>query len=91
MYGYVRPSPGRLTPEEKELFQAAYCGLCRTMGRRCGQLSRLLLNYDFTFLAVLLRPKTQRCRRRCVAAPCRGRCALEGDEPLSLAADCTVI
>ena len=91
MYGYVRPSPNRLTPEEKELFQSAYCGLCRTMGRRCGQLSRLLLNYDFTFLAVLFHPGTGSTCRRCVAAPCRGRPGLEEDEPLALAADCTVI
>ena len=31
MFGYVRPSLGRLTEEEKVRFQAAYCGLCRTM------------------------------------------------------------
>ena len=39
MFGYVRPSLGRLTEEEKVRFQAAYCGLCRTMGRRCGYLA----------------------------------------------------
>ena len=44
MFGYVRPSLGRLTEEEKVRFQAAYCGLCRTMGRRCGAVSRLFLN-----------------------------------------------
>lgn len=54
MFGYVRPSLGRLTEEEKVRFQAAYCGLCRTMGRRCGAVSRLFLNYDLMFLAVLL-------------------------------------
>ena len=54
MFGYVRPSFGRLTEEEKVRFQAAYCGLCRTMGHRCGAVSRLFLNYDLTFLAVLL-------------------------------------
>ena len=36
MYGYVRPAMDRLSGEERELFQAAYCGLCRAMGRRYG-------------------------------------------------------
>lgn len=91
MYGYVRPSADRLTVEETELFQAAYCGLCHTMGRRYGFLSRFFLNYDFTFLAILLAPATQRKCCRCIAAPCKGRHALQEDEPLELAADCTVI
>lgn len=28
MFGYVRPSDGHLTAEDKQRFQAAYCGLC---------------------------------------------------------------
>ena len=27
MFGYVRPSDGHLTAEDKQRFQAAYCGL----------------------------------------------------------------
>ena len=52
MFGYVRPSLGRLTEEEKVRFQAAYCGLCRTMGRRCGAVSRVFLDDDLSVLAV---------------------------------------
>ena len=36
MFGYVRPSDGHLTAEDKQRFQAAYCGLCRSLGRRYG-------------------------------------------------------
>ncbi|WP_369015126.1 DUF5685 family protein, partial [Klebsiella pneumoniae] len=39
---------------EKDRFRAAYCGLCHTLGREYGFAARFLLNYDFTFLAVLL-------------------------------------
>ena len=44
MFGYVRPSDGHLTAEDKQRFQAAYCGLCRSLDKRHGQLSRLTLN-----------------------------------------------
>ena len=36
MFGYVRPSDGHLTAEDKQRFQAAYCGLCRSLGRISG-------------------------------------------------------
>ena len=54
MFGYVRPSLGRLSQEDTARFSAMYCGLCRALGRRCGKAASLILNYDFTFLAVLL-------------------------------------
>ena len=57
MFGYVRPSAARLTEEDMDRFGAAYCGLCRTMGKRHGQAARFVLNYDFAFLALLLWPE----------------------------------
>lgn len=54
MFGYVRPAPERMTAEERELFRAMYCGLCHTLKRRYGQVARWILNYDLTFLAILL-------------------------------------
>ena len=56
MFGYVRPSAARLTEEDMDRFGAAYCGLCKTMGKRHGQAARFVLNYDFAFLALLLWP-----------------------------------
>ena len=53
MFGYVRPVLNQLSPEEREAYQSAYCGLCHVMGRRHGWLARFTLNYDFTFLALL--------------------------------------
>ena len=54
MFGYVRPSLARLSQEDTDRFSAMYCGLCRALSRRCGRAASLILNYDFTFLAVLL-------------------------------------
>lgn len=92
MFGYVHPSDGRLTPEERETFRAAYCGLCHALGARYGLAGRMILNYDLTFLAMVLSDGAgQRCARRCVAHPIRKRCCAEGDIALDTAADMSVI
>ena len=93
MFGYVRPSFPKLTDEEQRLFGAAYCGLCRTLGERYGTVSQFILNYDLTFLAILLAdPAQPEIRRgRCVPHPVRGRDYCPGNEALELAADCSVI
>lgn len=94
MFGYVRPVLNELTPEEKQAYQSAYCGLCHTMGQRHGWLSRFTLNYDFTLLALLhygsSAGSTTVCRR-CPAHPFRkGRICLCG-EALDAAADESMI
>lgn len=93
MFGYVLPALGELPEEEKLRFRSVYCGLCHTLGRRYGIASRFILNYDFTFLAMLLsdgqEPSCQACR--CVASPCKKRSVLERTPALELAADESVI
>jgi len=36
------------------LYKAMYCGLCKGIGEACGQMARIGLTYDVTFLSVLL-------------------------------------
>ena len=94
MFGYVRPSAGRLSEEEMRRFGAAYCGLCRVLGERYGQAARFILNYDFTFLAILLWPSEAGdgvLRRGCAAHPIRKRAYYPGNAALELAADESVI
>lgn len=93
MFGYVRPSLARLSHEDKDRFSAMYCGLCRTLGRRCGKAAPFILNYDFTFLAVLLAPAEPEAplHRRCAIHPLRGRDYFPENAALELAADCSVI
>lgn len=54
MFGYVNILKDELKVKEFSLFKAYYCGLCKAMGKRYNQLVRLGLNYDFTFLAIIL-------------------------------------
>lgn len=94
MFGYVVPLRGELKVWELDAYQAAYCGLCHTLGRRYGFLPRLLLSYDFAFLAMLLstesiRPVTQ--RRRCIACPIKGKQVCRESLSLDIAADESVI
>ncbi len=93
MFGYVRPAAPRLSPEENSRFRAAYCGLCHTLGRRYGAAARFLLNYDFTFLAILLSLGAPfSCeRRRCAVHPCAGCEVMQAGAALDAAADYSVI
>lgn len=93
MFGYIRPVTPKLAQTEKDRFRAAYCGLCHTLGREYGFAARFLLNYDFTFLAVLLSlGAVSSCRcKRCIVHPCRGCNALDASPALSKAAAHSVV
>lgn len=93
MFGYVRPPLQALPQEEQDRFRRAYCGLCHTLSRRCGFAARFILNYDFTFLAILLSDgEEQSCAcGRCVASPLKKRPYCAGSPALDLAADESVI
>ena len=93
MFGYVRPALGRLDEGQRDAYQSAYCGLCHALGRRHGFLARFTLQYDFTFLAVLLsageRSDSSLCR--CPAHPLRKPRACLCGARLDAAADQSMI
>lgn len=94
MFGYVRPRKDELKVRELDDYQAVYCGLCHTLGRRYGFFPRLFLNYDFTLLAMLLAPASDRPQvehRRCVASPLRHKRVCSAGAWLDVAADESVI
>ncbi|NLV49640.1 MAG: hypothetical protein GXY20_02970 [Clostridiales bacterium] len=94
MYGYVRPVKGELLVREYEEFRSVYCGLCHTLKHRYGFAARFILNYDFTFLAMLLSPEGETvCRelRRCAVSPIRKKVCRAICGELELAADISVI
>lgn len=93
MYGYVRPVKGELKVSELERYRSVYCGLCHELARRYGFLSRFLVNYDFTFLAMLLSgvQTPEMCSRRCPVHPLRPVQCLCPTDSLSAAADMTVV
>lgn len=69
MFGYVRARLDLLSSEGRDAYQAVYCGVCRAMGKRYGQFSRLFLDYDMAFLAMLLAPDDIPCVRGCKGCP----------------------
>lgn len=73
MFGYVQPYVPNLTVGDHEYYRAAYCGLCRSMGKVCGGSSRLTLSYDGVFLSLLrmaLMKDTPECEQhRCPYSP----------------------
>ena len=93
MFGYVRPSVQDLPERELDRFRTMYCGLCHTLSRRYGQAARFILNYDFTYLAILLSDRTagKENAGRCYTSPIRKRPYLESTAAMELAADESVI
>lgn len=73
MFGYVVAERSTLSPEQLHRYQSCYCCLCSCIGQHYGSLQRAALNYDMTFLVLLLsslyEPEEQTCRVRCAAHP----------------------
>ena len=77
MFGFVVANTEALDEEQRARYKGAYCGLCRTLQQRHGDLSRLTLNYDMTFLVLLLssmyEPEEESGAGRCMAHPMHRR------------------
>ncbi len=89
MFGYVRPDAMALRVREYTCYRGVYCGLCRAMGQTTGQLSRLTLSYDFTFLALVRSILTEPFRfvpHRCAAHPTHTRLMAEPHPALTYTA-----
>lgn len=54
MFGYVNINGKELSQENREIYQSYYCGLCQKLKEVAGRKGQMLLNYDMTFLIVLL-------------------------------------
>ena len=54
MFGYIGCVKEKLSEEEQKRYQSIYCGLCRNLKERYGQVERLCLSYDMAFLILLL-------------------------------------
>lgn len=95
MFGYVRPYVPELLVKDNELYRATYCGLCRTMGKTTGKLSKLTLSYDFVFLALLrlaVRGEAVEVKlRRCPVHPFKKRPMLEVNDELVYSARVSTI
>ena len=77
MFGYIKAYAPELRVREHEYYKAAYCGLCRALGKCCGCRSKCTLSYDVVF-ALLVRmaisgTKPEFERRRCGLHPFKKR------------------
>ncbi len=94
MFGYVRPLKAELKVKTFEQYQAAYCGLCRTLGRQFGFAARFTVSYDLVFLYLLLdgmRPAAEKTACRCPAKPWKKRACVCQSPALEQAAAVNVI
>ena len=79
MFGYINVNGKELSEENKQIYQSYYCGLCRKLREFCGAKGQVLLNYDMTFLVVLLtglyEPQTESTSFTCLIHPMKKRLA----------------
>ena len=95
MFGYIRAFKPYLRICEYETYKAIYCGLCKEMAKRTGQLSRLTLSYDMTFLAVMnmaVNSVPVKARReRCPVHPVKKQLCVYDNKALSFPVDAAAI
>lgn len=54
MFGYVKPDLPYLYLKDDTLYKALYCGVCKSIGAKCGQCARFSLTYDIAFMSAIV-------------------------------------
>lgn len=96
MFGYVVTDKGELKVKEYETYKAVYCSLCKQLGKDYSFLTRFMLNYDFTFLALFIMANEDVCpsfkKGRCTFNPLKACKYCKGEsEALSKSAALLVL
>ena len=52
MFGYILPDKPELKVKELDIYNAYYCGICRSIKKNVGNIPRFSLTYDFAFLSM---------------------------------------
>ena len=94
MFGYIRVWPKELKLKEFDIYRSYYCGLCHALKKQYGRTGQILLNYDMTFLAILLSALYESSetlkKRRCALHPARPH-EERSSEMTDYAADMTIL
>lgn len=81
MFGYIICNKSGLSEEELSRYRGVYCGVCKALKQRFGQIERFSLSFDMTFLALFLaslyEPEETRSPFFCPAHPFHKREAVE--------------
>ena len=79
MFGYININQKIMTEENRKAYQAYYCGLCQRLKSNCGAKGQMLLNYDMTFLIMILADlydeKHECACARCIVHPLDKHCS----------------
>lgn len=93
MFGYIICNKNGLSEEELFRYKQFYCGVCKALEKKFGQIERFSLSFDMTFLALFLsslyEPEEKAGQFFCPAHPFHKRNAIE-NEYTEYAADMTV-
>ncbi len=94
MFGYIYVNEQELKLREFTTYRSFYCGLCQELHRRYGRRAQLVLNYDTTFLAILLtglyEPETLFEEKRCFLHPVHKR-KMARNDAIGYSADMCVL
>ncbi|MCD7817501.1 MAG: DUF5685 family protein [Lachnospiraceae bacterium] len=94
MFGYIYVNEQELKLREYTTYRGFYCGLCQELHHRYGRRAQMVLNYDTTFLAILLtglyEPDTLFEEKRCLIHPVHKH-QMAGNDAISYAADMSVL
>lgn len=95
MLGYVTIAKSELKIREYDVYQGYYCGICKAIGQRCGQLPRMTLSYDAVFLAMVLAALEEDGdeleMQHCIVHPIKKKPVVLKQKAIDYAADVMVI
>lgn len=83
MFGYITINKMELKFKEYYSYKGYYCGLCKCLKTKYGNKARLTLNYDMTFLILLLsslyEPENKIYNERCMVHPSKKQLVIQND------------
>ena len=90
MFGYVTPLKAEMKVKDFARFKCYYCGLCCHIKKEFGNIPRMSLNYDMTFLGLLLDAlnpeELEVSSHRCSLHPAEKKIVIANNKALSYAA-----
>lgn len=86
VFGLVRASKSEMRFKDYDTYKALYCTLCKTLGKKYGRLSRMLLDYDMVFMLMLgmSTEETPVCyhKKPCTSNPLKKCYYCMGEQPM---------
>lgn len=90
MFGYITPLKAEMKIKDFARFKCYYCGLCCHIKKDFGNIPRMSLNYDMTFLGLLLDAlnpeELEVSKHRCSLHPTEKKIIIVNNKALSYAA-----